>query len=169
MNIQSITTLLAEKSGSQSVTIGDEALICLSDFLVQSDIADYLRHCLPQEVLEASGIRLLPLDAIVQEMNEGVAPGGYIRPFGYLVVATSIGGNAICFHSISGQVFLVDHTSFADDCISYKDRVTDKWQYIYEYTPENVAKPMIHISDDIEGFLNELLTGQLTEKLETLD
>src|SRR5206468_12508932 len=103
------------------------------------------------------------------EMAEGAAPGSFIRPYGYLVVASSIGGNAVCFHSPSGKVFWADHVSFAPDCISFKDRTTGEWKYLHEYTPQNVAKALVPLDEDIESFLKDLLKDRLTKKLEALD
>lgn len=169
MNVKNIVDLVAQKSGKQPKPWDDTALSSLAEFLEQPVIADYLRNCLPVEVLGASDVRLLPLDAIEQEIAEGAAPGSFIRPYGYLVVASSIGGNAICFHSPSGKVFWADHVSFAADCISFKDRATGQWKYLYEYTPENVEKALVPLADDIESFLNDLLVDRLTKQLEVLD
>jgi hypothetical protein len=169
MNVKTVVDLVAQKSGKQPKPCDDAALSSLAEFLEQPAIGDYLRNCLPVEVLGASDVRLLPLDAIEQEMAEGAAPGSFIRPYGYLVVASSIGGNAVCFHSPSGKVFWADHASFASDCISFKDRITCQWKYIYEYTPENVEKALVLLADDIESFLKDLLADRLTKQLESLD
>ena len=115
MNINRIQNLLTQKTGKKPKAYSDAALVSMVEFLEQTQIADYLRHCLPDEVIEASGVRVLPLDAIQKEMAEGAAPGSFLRPFGYLVVATSVGGNAICFHSPSGKVFWADHVSFTTE------------------------------------------------------
>lgn len=169
MNVEKISRLATEKSGINPTIYDDAALNSLAEFLEQPDIASYLRNCLPSEVVGASGVRLLPLGAIEQEMFEDAAPGSYIRRFGYLVVATSIGGNAICFHSPSGKVFWADHVSFNSRCISFKERKTGEWKYLYEFTPENVEKALVLLSDNIESFLANLLADRLTAQLEVLD
>lgn len=169
MNVNAIMNLVEQKTGKQSKTCSDDALASLAEFLEQPDIADYLRHCAPDEVVGASGVRVLPLAAIEEEMAKGASPGSFIRPYGYLVVASSIGGNAVCLHSPTGKVFWADHTSFAPDCISYKDRSTGEWKYFYEYTPANVQKALVPLSDNIERFLTDLLSDRLTEQLEALD
>jgi hypothetical protein len=169
MNVSNIQNILIRKTGRKPKASTDAALASLAGFLEQHEIADYLRYCLPEEVIEASGARVLPLSAIQEEMAEGAAPGSFVRPFGYLVVATSIGGNAVCFHSPSGKVFWVDHVSFNTKCISFKDRATGQWKYLYEYTPENVQKALVPLSDNIENFLGDLLADRLTKQLEALD
>lgn len=85
------------------------------------------------------------------------------------MIATSIGGNAICFHSPSGKVFWADHGSFSPDSISYKERSSGEWKYLYEYTPANVETALVPLSSNIERFLTELLSDKLTEQLEALD
>src|ERR1017187_8941244 len=122
MNISYIQNLLTQKTGKKPQAYFEATLASLAEFLEQAQIADYLRHCLPDEITGATGVRVLPLDAIQKEMAEGAAPGSFVRPFGYLVVATSVGGNAICCHSPSGKVFWADHVSFTADRITFKDR-----------------------------------------------
>jgi hypothetical protein len=86
-----------------------------------------------------------------------------------LIVATSIGGNAVCIHSATGKVFWADHDSFSDDSISYKDRASEDWKYLHEYTPANVEKALVPLSNNIESFFIDLLSDRLTEKLDALD
>jgi hypothetical protein len=103
MNANTIRNLLKQKAGKLPKTRSNEELQSLAEFLEQPDTADYLQHCVLDDVIAASGVRLLPINAIEQEMAEGAAPGSFIRPFGYLIVATSIGGNTVCIHSPTGK------------------------------------------------------------------
>lgn len=169
MNVSAIASLMARKSRKHPTTRNDDALVSLAEFLEQPDISDYLHHCVPDEVVGASDVRVLPLPDIEQEIAEGAAPGSFIRPYGYLVVATSIGGNAICFHSPSGKVFWADHDSFSADSISYKDRSSGEWKYLDKKTPSNVEKALVPLSSNIERFLTDLLSDRLAEQLEALD
>jgi hypothetical protein len=88
-------------------------------------------------------------------------------PRGYLVIATSIGGNAVCFHE-SGAVYWFDHSSFYDGRVSYKDRRTGEWIY-EDLTDESIARAGVLLSPRIEPFLEQLLTDRLTERLDALD
>jgi len=169
MQVKNIIELVARKSGKQPRTNDDAALGPLADLLEHPDIASYLRCCVPGQAVGVSGVRLLPLEDIHQEMSQGSAPGSFIRRYGYVVVATSVGGNAICFHSPSGKVFWADHVSFAADSISYKDRATGEWKYLYEYAAENVKRALVPLSDNIESFLEALLTDRLEAQLDALD
>jgi hypothetical protein len=102
-------------------------------------------------------------------MGEGSAPGSFIRPFGYLIVATSVGGNVLCLHQTTGRVFWADHDSFSDDMIMFQNQATGSWEYLYEYTPANVERAMVPVSENFETFLNTLLADQLTAQLDALD
>jgi hypothetical protein len=169
MNAGKIRALLAEKSGGSGMCYDRHTLASLNEFLVQPDICDYLLNCLPRDVVIASGVRLLPLRFIENEMAEGAAPGSFVRPYGYLIIATSIGGNAVCFHSPSGNVLWADHTSFTTSNISYEDRKSKEWKYFHEYSINNVRKAMVPLGDDIETFLCSLLSDQIVECLDALD
>ena len=103
------------------------------------------------------------------EMGEASAPGSFIRPFAYLIIATSVGGNAICVHQATGQVFWIDHDSFSDDMISFRDRTTGEWQYLYEYSDVNVQRAMVPIAEAFDSFLIALLTDKLGAQLDVLD
>lgn len=169
MNTQLIKDFISKKSTTALVGEDGNDMLPLNDFLEFAELGEYLNQCTPSETIIASGVRLLPIGAIKDEMTEGAAPGSYLRRFGYLVVATSVGGNAICFHGPSGKIFWADHTSFHDDSICYEDRSTRKWKYLYEYNPANVMQALVELGDNVERFLLELLTDKLTEKLEALD
>jgi len=169
MNIDQVRTLASQKCGQQPQPQDDAALSELVDVAAHPDVREYLRHCLPPETYQASQIRVLPWEAIAREMGEGSAPGSFIRPFGYLIVATSVGGNALCLHQATGRVFWADHDSFSNDMIMFQNRTTGNWEYLYEYSAENVERAMVPISESVENFLTALLTDQLTAQLDALD
>lgn len=133
-----------------------------------SDVVQYLQHLLPTEMYFASGIRVKTAKGIVEENAEGVAPGGYISPHGYLVVATSIGGNAVCIECKTGATFWADRSSFSDDEISYENRSTGVWVDL-PFTAENVAKALVPVEYSLEVFIEKLLTDQLEDFFDELD
>jgi hypothetical protein len=169
MNTDLIKKLVAKKTSGRPLICDESKLAPLSEFLSHPEIGEYLRYCLPSDMVSASGIRLLTLDSILQEMSNGSAPGSFISPFGYIIVATSIGGNAVCVHSPSGRVFWADHTGFGPDSISFKDAATGKWKYHHQYTRENVSEALVPLSDNFEVFLIELLEDRLESQLDALD
>jgi hypothetical protein len=140
----------------------------LKPFLEHPIIGEYLTAFTPTEIYMASDVRVLPLACIRGDIAEGAAPGGYILPHGYLVFATDVGGNAICFCAPSASVVWVDHTSFSDDSINYKNRTTGDWHTV-PFTQENIDLAAVKLSDDIPVFLADLLRDRLAKQLEELD
>ena len=169
MNVEHIRTLVTQKCGQPPQARDDAALNELVDEAAHQDVREYLRHCLPPETYVASQVRVLPWEAILRELGEGSAPGSFIRRFGYLIFATSVGGNVVCLHSATGRVLWAGHDNFSDDMIMFQNRTTGEWQYFYEYSPENVEQAMVLLSENLETFLTGLLTDQLTGQLEALD
>jgi hypothetical protein len=140
----------------------------LEKFIGSSAFGKYLAHLTPQQTYVASGIHLLPLQDIKESIVRGAAPCGTIFPHGYLIFASSIGGNAVCFHEPSAEVVWVDHTSFSDDSISYQERTSGEWKYL-DFTEENIGKAAVPLSDDFESFLSALLNNRLEDQLDELD
>lgn len=139
----------------------------LEPFIGHPQFGEYLASLTPQDGYRASGITVLPLLGIKQEAQE-LAPGARLLPHGYLVFATSVGGNVICFDSGSGRVVWADHDSFGEDDITYKDRTTGKYRTV-PFTTKNVAQAVVPIADDFAGFLTELLHDRLERRLDELD
>ena len=108
-----------------------------------------------------------PLDAIRREIQE-LAPGTRLFPYGYMPFATSIGGNAVCFHAPTGGVVWANHDSFGADDITYKDRSTGKYHTV-PFTPEHVEQAVVPLADDFEAFLIDLLQDRLEKSLDELD
>jgi hypothetical protein len=168
MDTNTIRSLVAAKAGCLPVYYEAADLRGLDACLGHGDIRDYLSQCLSPTGFVASGVRVHNLNSIRDEVCPGAGPGGYIFPHGYVVVASSIGGNAVCFHSPSGRVVWADHEGFAEDTICYKDRATGQWQET-EITPANIERAVVSVSLDIAMFLRDLLADRLDQQLEALD
>jgi len=169
MNVEQLKASVTQKSGQPPQPQDNATLGQLLNATAHVDVKDYLHHCLPSETYQASQMRVLPLEAIAGEMGEGSAPGSFIRPFGFVIVATSVGGNVLCMHQSTGRVFWADHDTFSDDTIMFQNRRTGNWEYLYEYSAENVEHAMVLLSESMETFLTALLTDQLTAQLDALD
>jgi hypothetical protein len=167
MNTENIKKIIGRK-GIACVEHTIDELEPIKDFLKLKEIEEYLRFCLSNEGYQASGISLKSLRNILEENMPNVAPGGYINKFGYLVIGTSVGGNAVCFDSNSGKVYWADHVSFTEEEISYKDRETGDWVYL-PFSKENVLRALVLLDDNIETFLNKLLKDELEGLLDDLD
>jgi hypothetical protein len=153
----------------------DEALVeehrpfndMIDSFVSDLTIGDYLANTTPAEIYLASGVRVLTLAAIQEEIAE-FAPGAILFPMGYLPFATSIGGHAVSFDLNLSRVVWVDHSFFGSDSITYYDRHTNR---IVEkpLTAENVAAQVVPLSSNFWTFFDELIRGQLEDKLDHLD
>lgn len=169
MDIEQLKTLVTQRSGKSPLPLDDSVLRESGYEVLHPDVRDYLCQCLPREIYLASQMRVLPWEAILREMSEGAAPGSFIRPFGYIIVATSVAGNVLCIHQATGRVFWADHDSFSTGMIMFQNRTTHSWEYLYEYTPANVERALVCVSNSIESFLSALLTNQATADLDVLD
>ena len=139
----------------------------LEQFIAHSQFGKYLATLTPQEIFVASGVRVLPLKSIRDEIQE-LAPGARIFHHGYMPFARSIGGNAICFHEPSARVVWADHFTFSTDDIIYNDPETGDIRLL-SFTTDNIARAVVPLADDFETFLSELLHDELAQKLDKLD
>jgi hypothetical protein len=152
------------KDAPEPLTARD--LTGLEAWLANHDLYQYLTECLVPGGYMASGMAVHDLRDIRDSTVEGCSPGGFILPFGYLVIAKSVGGNELCVGT-DGRVYWADHEGFA--CfITHKDPQTGKLQDS-EYTPGNFQRALIPVSERLEVFLLSLLTDQLTQQLRALD
>jgi hypothetical protein len=168
MNTTRIISLVTTKAGSAPTSYRQHELEEFTSCFGNADIRDYFTYCLPVEGYRASNVSVHNLDRIRGEIRKGAGPGGFIFPHGYIVIASSVGGNAICFHSPSGRVVWADHTSFSTDTISFENQATGDWCYL-PFTPENIHKAVVSLNGSIESFLGDLLHDKLTEQLDKLD
>ena len=139
----------------------------LEPFIAHHQFGQYLGALMPYDMYGASGVRVLPLDAIRREIQE-LAPGARLFPHGYMPFARSIGGNAICFHAPTGRVVWADHDSFGTDDITYKDTGRGDYRTI-PFTPEHIAQAVVPLADDFHAFLKDLVDDRLETRLNELD
>ena len=132
----------------------------LEQFLAHPQFGRYLRALTPTEGYVTSGVRVLPLDGIRQEIYE-LAPGAYLFPHGYMPFASSFGGDAICFHPPTGRVVFADHETFGSDEISTNTATLP-------FTPENIALAAVTLAEDFDSFLADLLQDRLKARLDEL-
>ena len=116
----------------------------------------------------ASGVGLLGADRIFDENCPAVSPGGRINSYGYFIIATSVGGNALAFHVESGRVYWVDRSFFCDEIEVAIRHPSGTYAY-QAYSPKAVENAMVGVSDSLESFLYLLLADELTAKMDELD
>jgi hypothetical protein len=114
----------------------------------------------------ASGIPVHDLPALRASTVEGCSPGGYLLPFGYLVIASGIGGDEVCVGT-DGRVYWAGHETFADS-ITYEHPESGALED-WHYSPDSVRRALIPLSESFEAFLISFLTDQLEERIAELD
>jgi hypothetical protein len=152
------------KDAPENVSAKD--LAGFEPWLANEHLKQYLTACLVPGGYIASGILVHDLYTIRASTVEGCSPGGFILSYGYLVIASGIGGDEVCVGT-DGRVYWAGHETFADS-ITYQHPESGALED-WEYTPENVRRALIPLSDSFEAFLIPFLTDQLEKRLEALD
>lgn len=172
MDFEGIRKLVAMRSGSPPASHSGAELEAIGDPLFDVELKMYLASCLPTEVIQVSGVRLLPLEAILAEISPGAVPGSFLHRYDYVPIATSIGGNMVAIYAWAdrrAKAYWADHSGWYDDFISYEDRSTGEWIELPDYSPENVEKALVPLGSSLTEFLAALLRDELREQLESLD
>jgi hypothetical protein len=168
VDVEKIVELVRSKAGTSPEPVDDVRLAPLGRFLENQDVREYLSRCLAKRGYVASGVNVKAFSELLDENIGEASPGRYIGPYGYLVIATSIGGNAICLHSPSGRVFWVDHSSIYDGGVSFQNKLTGEWTDL-PISAENVGAALKPLAEQLEPFLVRLLGDDLLSDLELLD
>lgn len=94
--------------------------------------------------------------------NTTMAPGAVISKFGYLVIRTTCGGNAICINLNSSttnpEVYFADHSIFCDKESKFK--VDGKNTYC-ELTEDILKQNINIIYDSLENFINDVIDNKI--------
>ncbi len=168
MDAGKIRDLVKAKTGREPLRLGEEQLAEFGPFLARPPVRDYLTACLSEEGYNASGVFVCSVAALRDENLWEASPGMFLFPHGYLVFATSIGGNALCLHDSSGRVYWAEHDAFSEFWVTYKDPETGEYVDLPP-TAENIPRALTPVADKLEDFLVDLLGDRLTDKLDELD
>lgn len=167
MDLLKLQNLILAKGGSLVVP-GADWISRFERVLGNANIREYLTSCLTENGLAASGLSVKSVESIEAENLGEAAPGMYIHPYGYLVFATSIGGNALCFHADSDGVYWANHGNFYDDGVSYQNAASREW-VDEDVSPDAIRHAMVEVAANIEEFLEQFLTDRLESALDKLD
>lgn len=165
MNIERLRQMVAARTGALQPSFAVPNIIPED---ANQDVLEYFKHLLPAEIFVASGVRVKTTQGIEEENSAEVAPGGFIAPFGFVVIATSVGGNAVCVDCHTGATYWADRSSFTEEDISFEDRSTGAW-VDFPFSPENIPKALVPIEYSLEVFLERLLTDDLETLFDELD
>ncbi len=92
-------------------------------------------------------------DRLRDENMEGVSPGGYLNRFGWYVIGTTGGGNAVVVSGEDPGVYFADHTWYGDQEIDFQDYRHGKEWVILEFNEPNVRRSLFPLAGSLEEFL----------------
>lgn len=167
MDLQRIADAVLKATGAPPRPTRADEREGLGPALVHADIREYVSYCLPSQPFMASGVEVKTFVGILEEVAPGVSPGGVLLRFGYLPIATSISGNAVCLDGVGGTVTWADHESFLGDLVS-RELPNGAWEDL-PLSAASVKLAMKPLASEIEPFLLRLLRGELDEFLEDFD
>ncbi len=133
-----------------------------------TDVKEYLLQLVCDVGYLASGIRVLSVSGLEAENSEFAHPGRDLLPAGFIVLATSIGGNAICASVDGSGVFWADQSAFGGDLLSFSNPDTGEWIEV-EASSTNVPRVLVQLAPSLEEFLTALLNDELLDRLNKLD
>ena len=79
------------------------------------DIESFVEQCRSSH---RSQIRWCDRKRFIEENAAGTSPGGDLNPFGYYVIGTTIGGNAVVASEADKRICFADHTWYCGDEIN---------------------------------------------------
>ena len=104
-----------------------------------------------------------------EENQEDVSPGGWLNPYGYFVIGTTIGGNAVVIGTKDPRVCFADHAWYTDDEISYQDVMGDEEWHDLPYNTQNLFKSLCPLSSTRQEFIEKISSGVIDEIIEEID
>jgi hypothetical protein len=154
MNVEQILELIRANYDAE-LAASDSAIVAqVTEFNANEDLRQYVDRCLTVDGYAASGVHVAGVQRMLDENNDGAAPGFALFPRGYVTVATSVGGNAICVYR-DGTVWWADHSAFFDDVVSWRDNA-GRWRE-EPATEQSIRRALKPLSDNFEPFLVQLL------------
>ena len=130
------------------------------------DIAAFISDC---ESCGSEEIGFCDSESFDGENINGAAPGGYLNPFGYYVIGSTIGGNTIVISDADPRVLFADHTWYGDDEINYQDHAGDGEWHTIPLNADNVRHSLYELAANRKEFLSHLRDGTIDRKIEAID
>ena len=116
-----------------------------------------------------SQIRWVDQDRFVAENAIGVSPGEYLNRFGYEVIGTTIGGNAITRSTESARIHFADHSWYSDRQICYQDLRGDRRWKTIPWSDDNFMATLFELALDADEFESKLVSGEVDRILDEID
>ena len=105
-------------------------------------------------------------DRLDDENMEGVSPGGYLNRFGWYVIGTTGGGNAVVVSRDDPGVYFADYTWYDDKEIDFQDYRNNGEYVRVEFNEPNVRRSLFPLAGSLEEFLANIT--QIAERLDKI-
>ncbi len=100
------------------------------------------------------------------ENMPGASPGGHLNRFGWYVVGTTVGGNAVVVREDDPAVYFADHTWYDDLSIYYQDFLHGGEWVSIEFNEANVKRSLFPLAASVEEFVtNAAEVGRVLDKI----
>lgn len=126
------------------------------------DIREFVDCC---RAIGSDEVSFCDAESFADENIDGAAPGGFLNPFGYFVIGTTIGGNAVVVGETDPRVCFADHEWYDDEEISYQDLAGDRQWRTVPRTAETVRDTLFELATTREQFLASLRSGAIDRTL----
>lgn len=167
MNVERARERLGAQEAKGFSDLTDQDVDRLGQNVLHEDARVYLRGCLPRSPFDTKGLLFLSSSRLKREIEE-FAPGVYIAPFGFVPIATTATGDAICLDGRYGGVVFAAHNWFDEDEICYINFQTGQLDGFDEYTEDNVRFATVMLASNPNEFLDLLMDGKLASQLAML-
>lgn len=112
------------------------------------------------------GVRFCYNESRYREENSELSPGAIISRYGFWVIGTTIGGNAITLSEHDGKVRYCDHTGWYDNdmCYAAHQDYTRR-----NYSAANVESAQVVLATSLSEFEKMCVDRSIDSLLEELD
>lgn len=114
-------------------------------------------------------IRWVDQEGFDAENAPGVSPGEYLNRYGFEVIGTTIGGNAITKSPETEEFFFADHSWYSDRQICYQDLAGNQAWKTIPWSKENFSATLFKLATDADDFESKLSSGTLDTTLDEID
>jgi len=91
-----------------------------------------------------------------EENAPGVSPGDHLNRFGWFVLGTTIGGNAIVAREDDPAIYFADHTWYHDSGIHYQSLGGDRRWISAPLDAEGVRSSLFKLSESASEFVRKI-------------
>ena len=104
-----------------------------------------------------------------EENTDGVSPGQHLNQFGWWVIGTTIGGNAVVVREDDPAVYFADHTWYHDSGIHYQRLEADRSWVSAPLNPESMRASLFMLAATNAEFVARAERGEIDAILDRID